>query len=438
MNREDFWESDPALRKVRDAAGARGIGRWALLASCLARVSTQVPIDTVLPAIVGSYASLNYFVAIAAGSSGGKSAAQSVARELLPIPDTPRLPLGTGQGLVAAFVQYVGAKPGNKSEDIPPVPAHLERTESSAVLFAVDEIGDIVAKVGSGGNNLMPVLRSAWGAEAQGSSTVTKENKLRLAEHTYRMGLIINTQLGAARFLLNDSDVGTPQRFLFVPAIDDDRGLTEDDIDAMTLDDLRPSDDAITPIALGVEPDYIEPTDLASPGRFHTVRVCDTARLEVVKDRARAMAGFPAHFPPHHLLNRLKTASLLHFLCGGNGDVTEAYWELAGVLMTVSEETKKMLQDHADEAEAEEDVKKGEKIARVEDAKQDKLREVEDRKVTNARQRILDKLSDGPLTLRDIQQGFNSRTRKVAMTALQALVTDGRIAYTDETYLLAE
>jgi hypothetical protein len=434
-SRNEFWSANETLARIKSAAELRSVGRWALLASCLARVATLVPVDTTLPPTVGSRASLNCYACLVSDSSGGKSAAQAVAHDLLPIPDVPILPLGTGQGMVASFVTYIAAKPGNK-EGTPATPAHLERV-NSAVLFKVDEIGDITAKTANGGNNLMPALRSAWGAEEQGSSTVSKDSRLHLNRHSYRAALIINAQLGASRFLLNDSDAGTPQRFLWAPAVDGS-DLTEDQILSMTWEDLAPSGEAVRPIDVSHLP-FSFYADLESPSWYHDLKVCRAAAIDVRLDRKRAEAGLPTKFPAHHLLNRLKVAALLSFLCGGNGDVTDEYWDLSAVVMGVSEETKVMLAAHAEMADAEEDAKAGARFGRIEDAKQDMLADAEDKRAARIRDRIIKRLADGPMRLREIRQGFNGKDKKAAIEALTLLVNSQQVLLRDdETYALAE
>jgi len=431
---ETFWDGRPALSLIRNAAQARGVGRWAVLAACLARIATLVPVTTVLPG-PPAYASLNYFVVIAAESSGGKSAAQALARELVAIDGVPTLPLSTGQGITAQFVKYVAAKPGNKKEDVPPVAAHLERVNTS-VLFSVDEIGDIAAKTSSGGNNLMPVIRTAWGAEVQGSSTATRDNNLHLEPHTYRMGLIINTQLGASRFLLSDSDTGTPQRFLFVPAVDNS-GFAREQIMNMPLSDLALSGEAVEPIEHDLALQALGETDLAEPYK-HPVRVCATARLTSARNLTLGNSGFDPEYPAHHLLNRLKTACLLSFLCGENGDVTEEFWALAGIVMAVSENTKKMLAEHAEREEREEAEKRGRNNAIVQEAQRDAEADAEEKKLANARVRTLSLLRERPMTRREFQQKFNKRTRAYAMQALEILTEEGIAGLIEDKLVLLE
>lgn len=118
--------------------------------------------------------------------------------------------------------------------------------------------------------------------------------------------------------------------------------------------------------------------------------------------------------------------------------MTDEYWELAGVLMEVSEATKVMLAEHAAQAEAEEDAKAGERFARIEDAKQGTLSEADEKRIASARERILEKLKAGPMTYRDITKLFNYRNRKTGTDALTALAEEKRVIRADETYLLAE
>jgi hypothetical protein len=430
-DKDSFWDANDVLKKTYAAAASRGVGRWALLVNNLARVSMLIPPSAVLPPIVGSSASLNFFAATAAASGGGKSASESVAHEMVWINDTPVLRPSTGQGLTASYVKYVAARPGNEKDGREPEPAHLERIEWRA-LFSVDEIGSLEARAGSG-NSLMPDLRSAWMGKALGSATVTKENRLSVTDHSYRLGLVVGTQLGAAGFLLNDSDVGTPQRFVFVPG-QDDNGLSDEDIDNMTLEELAMSGETVERIDMNHLPplDYNRDLETWEPDEFTPVSVCDAAKLEVLRDNRRTVK----RFPPHHLLCRLKTACLLSFYCGDNGDVTNEYWELAGVVMQVSEETKQMLREHADRVEAQENERLAVKRGDAEIVKLDRMAQRRDEQRERAGTRLLELLKDEPLTHRQVGQKFNSRTRGAAYEVLTDLIEEGRVILAGELYAL--
>jgi hypothetical protein len=56
---DEFWDARGALRHIRDFAHSRRVGPWALLGAIVVRTIAAVPPNIVLPALVGSQASIN-------------------------------------------------------------------------------------------------------------------------------------------------------------------------------------------------------------------------------------------------------------------------------------------------------------------------------------------------------------------------------------------
>jgi len=67
----EFWIARPELAHIRQAAHSRSRCADSVLVATLARVAALVPHTVVLPPIVGSVASLNFFAAMVARSGGG-------------------------------------------------------------------------------------------------------------------------------------------------------------------------------------------------------------------------------------------------------------------------------------------------------------------------------------------------------------------------------
>ncbi len=70
-----FWQERPVLEHLLTFARARMVSPWALLGVSLVRILAVVPPHVVLPALIGSHASLNTYVALVGPSGGGKGAA---------------------------------------------------------------------------------------------------------------------------------------------------------------------------------------------------------------------------------------------------------------------------------------------------------------------------------------------------------------------------
>src|SRR5262249_8749776 len=80
----------------------------------------------------------------------------------------------------------------------------------------VDQFGALSSRKGS---ILLPTLRDAFFALQLGTSN-RAASSLHLADDSYRLTLSVNVQPARAGVLLDDSDGGTPQRFMWFPAKD--------------------------------------------------------------------------------------------------------------------------------------------------------------------------------------------------------------------------
>src|SRR5260221_9892267 len=86
--REDFWDASPNLARIRDFSRSRMAPPWGVFGCTLAKAVTATSPRVVLPAIVGSEASLNVFVAIVGTSGMGKGISDSVSDELIEAVET--------------------------------------------------------------------------------------------------------------------------------------------------------------------------------------------------------------------------------------------------------------------------------------------------------------------------------------------------------------
>ena len=162
---EPFWGERDSLRAVHQWARARMASPWAVLGVALARVVTTVPPNVVLPATIGSPASLNLFVALVASSGGGKGAAMGAARDAVSTGvDVYARQAGSGEGLVKQF-------------------AHREKggvvRDRDAVLLDVPEVDTLASLSARQGSNLLPVMRSAWSGNSSASLTPTRRRTSR-------------------------------------------------------------------------------------------------------------------------------------------------------------------------------------------------------------------------------------------------------------------
>lgn len=175
-----------------------------MLGAVLARSVATIPPHVVLPRTVGSFASVNLFVALVARSGFGKNTSEAAAADFV-VSDTDVLVATPGSG-----------------EGIPKQYAYKEKTKQinlrNAVMFTVGEVDTFAALAGRSGSTLMPELRKAWMGERLGFGYANAEKAVAIMEHRYRMTMIVGVQPGRARALLDDKDGGTPQRFIWLPA----------------------------------------------------------------------------------------------------------------------------------------------------------------------------------------------------------------------------
>lgn len=327
----DFWTARPALATIRDLARQRHVGPWALLAAVLAMMSTRVGPHVVLPPIVGSIASLNTFWALVGASGAGKDAAIAVAEEILGFNDNvPTHEVGTGQGIDSTYT-----RPVTKGQPV---------QFCDSALFTITEIDSLRAHASMSGANIMATLRKVYTGSALGARYADRDRRRPVKAHRYRAAVIAGVQPSRCGVLLDDADGGTPQRWLWMPTNDPHR-------DTQTNYDITVEHGVIWQQYQHIAPDG--DTELGGgEGRGVTLKrrieieVCDTARDTIInyrEERLRAPLTAPdGDLSGHLLLTRLKVAALLALFDNCRTKVTDEDWELAGVVIEVSEATREV------------------------------------------------------------------------------------------------
>lgn len=309
---EEFWTARDAHAHIRQAAHSRARCADSVLVATLARVATLIPHTVVLPAIVGSPASLNFFGAIVGRSGGGKSTAKDVACELVPIERKDILDdvsPGSGEGLVEMYLEWVEEEGDDgKKRKV------KRKTKNGAFVF-VDEGQGLLSMSERSGTTIMPIMRSAWSGATLGQQNASQETNRRLQAHSYRMTMVLGFQLAYAAALIADAEGGTPQRFVFVNATDP------------TIPDDRPEWPG--PLCLDLPP-------IISSGQ---VVEFDCEIAEQIRRRALGATRGEWEVDPldtHADLGRMKVAAILAVLDGGRLAVAAEDWELAGMIMRSS------------------------------------------------------------------------------------------------------
>lgn len=314
-----FWGRRHALRHIHTFARARRASPLATLGVVLVKAAAAVEPTVVLPPTVGTYASLNLFTALTAASGGGKGASEGAAHDAVSFVDhagfklrTDCFPPGSGEGIARTFVPYLD----NQDKDSDGKPKLKRR---SRAVFSAPEIDTLAALGGRRGSTLLPELRKVYSGEQIGFKNAADATTTPVDAHSYRACLIVGVQPAKAGALLNDSDGGTPQRFVWLPA---------DDPDAPDTPPECP------------EPLTVKLPDFSKEQRT-IVRIPQTATDEIVSHRLAVLRGTEGVDPldGHALLCRLKVAAALMIL-DGRAAVNVEDWELAGAVMRASSNTR--------------------------------------------------------------------------------------------------
>lgn len=296
------------LSTIRQAARARLVSPWAVLGDVLAQVVAEVPPWVVLPPIVGGDASINIAVALVGDSGGGKSGATSCASDVLGIarPTARTLGASSGEGLVQAFLERRKDDEGNWTNQV--------RDDPHGVLRA-DEIGSVGSVQARNGNTLAATLRKMLTGGDASTTNADRDRDRTLPAHTYRLSVVAGVQPELSGILLDDGTAGTPQRWLWLPA----------------LDPLIPDTEPDWPEPLAWTPAHVTPD---ATGRYR-VPVPDEVVAEVKAARRARQRGQGDPLDGHLLLTREKVATALALL-HGQPVVTDMWWTIAGHLMDLS------------------------------------------------------------------------------------------------------
>lgn len=389
-----FWTQRDSLRDIYLGALSRMCSPWAVLGYCAARALALVRPSTRLPPLIGGPGSLNWFAAIAANSGGGKGSASAAARELVDEFVLQRN-LGSGEGVIDAYV-----KPANKETGEP-------KGLHESVMFVADEIDTMHALGTRSGTTLPGILRSGFSGETLGFSYRAASN-LHLDAQSYRMTLVVSVQPAKAGALMDDAHGGTLQRFMWFPGIDP--RIT--------------SDIPVMPGAL----------ELPSPAMWQYPRELTVPyeAIELIRDeRSRAMRGERDVIDGHALYIREKFAFALAVL-DGRDKMSSEDWRLAGIASRVSDHTRTWVGMQLSKAVDDEAVERG-RLQGVSATAADEERSFRStQRVTRIASWALEKMAHhGKLSQRDLNRAISSRDRAYLPSALEMLQRSGLIEQDD-------
>jgi hypothetical protein len=317
---DPFWDARPELAHIRDFARARRASPWTSLGVVLARVITAIPPDWQLPPLIGTYMSLNLFVALVGPSGDGKDAALGAAADAVNVGNVIERTPGSGEGIAHCFAARI------KGELV---------QHTTSVLFVVGELDTLTQLAQRQGSTLGPVIRHAYHGGRLGFAYVDRSKNIEVKAHAYRLSLIVGVQPKRARPLLDEADAGTPQRFLWLPARDPDMRRE------------RPPE----PSPMHWNNPTWSASKFSDSGGRRVIEVCDTAQRAIDGAHVDRNQGNGHTLDGHALLTREKVAIALALL-NGHTHINDEDWNLAGHVMKVSDDTRKAVLDALGEQRA--------------------------------------------------------------------------------------
>ena len=362
---------------------------WAALSYTAARALTLVRPNATLPAIIGGPGSLNWFAVIAALSGGGKGAAGSVARELVPSPIRTVNP-GSGEGAIQAYA--IRDEKGK-------ITGHRE-----AIMFDAAEIDSVTALANRSGATLMSVLRQGFSGETLGFGYADRSKAFTLDAHTYRMTLVIAVQPARAQSLFDGAGGGTPQRFMWFPGTD--------------------------PRVTAETPWFPGPLTLPHPNEWRYPReiVIPAEAAELIKtERVKAMRGEQHALDGHALFVREKFAYALALL-DGRIEMNSEDWRLSGIAAAVSARVRDWVAAEYAQAAEQEAAQLGtlrgitNQAADEEKTFRDSQRSA---RIAALVWRLLTEAGSDGVTESELRRGVTSRDRAYVVPVLHLLASQG-------------
>lgn len=422
----DFWESSENLQWLRQHARARLVPPAAMLGASLARVVSAIPPFVVLPGTIGSVASLNQNFALVGPSGSAKSTSIAAMKDWLTVAPNyiPKKP-GTTEGLRKCFAR-------KQMKDVNGKPQLVQVGKQWSVLAIVPEVDSLTA-ANKRSLSMMSELRQAWSGEDLAEDFADETKTILLRGNRYRFAMVLGVQPGRAKPLFDDADGGTPQRFIWLPAVDPD------------IPDIAPDDPPRLDLprwpgmySQGIaDPDTVLNAELgneADAGEYQILGIPDSVR-QLMQDTMREIQRGNPDVDPlngHKNLVRLKLAAALMALECRYDAVTQEDWDRAGVVMAVSDATRQSIQElHRSEAERINESRgkmDGIRASVAEDTKHN-------RDVARVTANVLKKLkaNDGAMTHNALRKSFHVRDRDCFDYVEKSLISSGQIKSIDGT-----
>lgn len=223
---QEFLDSSSTIKNLYQYARACRTSPHAALVCTLAKACAIVPPNIVIPSFTGdSPASLNFAAITIAQSGGGKGLAMTVAKTLVPLPDTVWVgQTASGEAIPSVYVHYEDdetyTRNGDDKEKRERKKPSLKFNTQNA-FFDIREVREFAGNSSRVGSTLVPVLVNLLdGTSKIGCTTKSESNTLQVPEYGYRAAIVIGVQPANIRDITSHGGTGLPQRCLWTDVLD--------------------------------------------------------------------------------------------------------------------------------------------------------------------------------------------------------------------------
>jgi hypothetical protein len=208
---DKVWERRSWLRAIRDRAHETTAVPDATLGAALSIFASSVPHEIKVRTGIKDDLGLSLLIGIVGGSGLGKSTGWKLARRDFAPLDAPRpKPTPTGEGLAEALMGWVVHTDPSSGKEF----KKHEQIKHNA-LFTIGEGAAMNVTMERSGATLGPTLRQVFSDEDLGTTTASEERHRDIPGGSYTMGVVVLYQETTAMKIINDTDTGTAQRFLW-------------------------------------------------------------------------------------------------------------------------------------------------------------------------------------------------------------------------------
>lgn len=223
---QEFLDSSSTIKNLYQYARACRTSPHAALVCTLAKACAIVPPNIVIPSFTGdSPASLNFAAITIAESGGGKGVTMTVAKKLVPLPETVWTgQTASGEAIPGVYVQREDDESytcngDDKEKRECKKPSLKYKTQNA--FFDIREVREFAGNASRVGSTLVPVLVNLLdGTSKIGCTTKSESNTLQVPEYGYRAAIVIGVQPANIRDITNHGGTGLPQRCLWTDVLD--------------------------------------------------------------------------------------------------------------------------------------------------------------------------------------------------------------------------